>query len=489
MKAVILARVSTLRQEKEGLSLQDIQVPTLRKYAQEKGIEVVREFVFSESADRKIRTKFNEMLQFVRTNKDIEAIIAYRVDRVTRNYRDAVLIDDLRMEHQKEIHFVYDRLVINNKTTGRDITDWDTKVYLGKQVLNTLKDYAVTSAQGKLTRGEWPSKAPYGYINRKNSDGHSWIYIDEEKGPIVKKVCELYATNSYSMQQVRQEVNKMFGKKIVVSRVESILNDPFYCGTMLWDGQEYPHRYDRIISEELHDKITSIRLGRFKKPFKFAGLPFAYRGLVRCSDCGCILTPEKKTKKSGKQYVYYHCTQYKGKHKAEWLSEDALTQQFTEILGTVTLPQEALDDIVATLKDSHRDKKYFIEDLKRQYNTDYMKLENRIEKMYEDSLDGRITIDLFEKKRDQYREEQKEILAKAKNLQVADEEYYLTSQYLLQIASRAKELFESSEPNEKKQILQLTLQNLTLEGKKVRYEWKKPFDKIAIYASHPDWRG
>ena len=100
----------------------------------------------------------------------------------------------------------------------------------------------------------------------------------------------------------------------------------------------------------------------------------------------------------------------------------------------------------------------------------------------------RITMDFFEKKRDQYREEQKEILAKAKNLQVADEEYYLTSQYLLQIASRAKELFESSEPDEKKQILQLTLQNLTLEGKKVRYEWKKPFDKIAIYASHPDWR-
>ena len=118
-KAVILARVSTLRQEKEGLSLQDIQVPALRKYAQEKGIEVVREFVFSESADRKIRTKFNEMLQFVRTNKDIEAIIAYRVDRVTRNYRDAVLIDDLRMEYQKEIHFVYDHLVIDHKTVER----------------------------------------------------------------------------------------------------------------------------------------------------------------------------------------------------------------------------------------------------------------------------------------------------------------------------------------------------------------------------------
>ncbi|OPZ86429.1 MAG: hypothetical protein BWY74_03652 [Firmicutes bacterium ADurb.Bin419] len=42
-KAVILARVSTLRQEKEGLSLQDIQLPILRDYAKDNDLEVVRE--------------------------------------------------------------------------------------------------------------------------------------------------------------------------------------------------------------------------------------------------------------------------------------------------------------------------------------------------------------------------------------------------------------------------------------------------------------
>lgn len=110
MKAVILARVSTLRQEKEGLSLKDIQLPILRDYARDNGFEIDSEFVFSESADRKIRTKFNEMITYVKNNPKIEAIIAYRVDRITRNYRDAVLIDDLRSEHHKEIHFVHDRL-------------------------------------------------------------------------------------------------------------------------------------------------------------------------------------------------------------------------------------------------------------------------------------------------------------------------------------------------------------------------------------------
>ena len=70
---------------------------------------------------------------------------------------------------------------------------------------------------------------------------------------------------------------------------------------------------------------------------------------------------------------------------------------------------------------------------------------------------------------------------------MADEEYYLTAQYLVQIASRAKELFAGSEPEEKRLLLNMTLQNLRLDGKIVLYDWIKPFDKIAFYASRPSW--
>ena len=47
MKAVILARVSTIRQEKEGLSIQEIQLPRLRTYCEEKGWKLI-ESLFSQ---------------------------------------------------------------------------------------------------------------------------------------------------------------------------------------------------------------------------------------------------------------------------------------------------------------------------------------------------------------------------------------------------------------------------------------------------------
>ena len=46
---------------------------------------------------------------------------------------------------------------------------------------------------------------------------------------------------------------------------------------------------------------------------------------------------------------------------------------------------------------------------------------------------------------------------------------------------------ESSEVHEKRLLLKMALQNLELMGKKARYDWINPFDKIAFYASRQAW--
>ena len=487
MKAVILARVSTLRQEKEGLSLKDIQVPELRAYAQKLGFDVVKEFVFSESADYKIRKKFDEMLDFVKSSNDIKAIISYRVDRITRNYRDAVKIDELRLDYDKEIHFVYDHLVINKDSVGRDIQDWDLKVFLAKQYLNRLKEDAINTAKFKISRNEWPGKAPYGYRNITKDDGTKWIEIEQTEAQVIEKMYEWYSTGSFSMLEVRDKLKEVFNLAFSKGKIDFILKNPFPSGTMIYDEQEYPHNYDRIISPDLFDKVQEVKAGYNKKHYKFAGLPFPYRGLIRCADCGCIITPERKIKKSGKTYHYYHCTQYNGKHGAEWLTEDDLTKQFSGVFSKLQMPKEVVDDIANTLKSSHKDKSEFHRNLLNGYQTEYKKYENRIERAWEDKIDGSITESYYEEKRKEYRAKQKEIETKMSKLRFADEEYYVTSEYLLKLASNASKLFESSEAHEKRLLLKMALQNLELKGKKARFDWIKPFDKIAFYASRQAW--
>ena len=486
-KAVILARVSTAKQEKEGLSLKDIQLPELRDYAKNKEYPIDTEFVFSESADNKIRKKFDEMIQYVKQNKDIKIIIAYRVDRMTRNYRDAVLIDELRLEYDKEIHFVHDRLVITKNTVGRDIQDWDTKVFLAKQYLNCLKEDAVFSAQSKLRNNEWPAPAPYGYRNTvREGTKKKWVEPDEIKSKAVQMMYEWYATGAYSMLEIIHKVKETFGIHLSKGNIDRILKNQFYYGIMLYNNYPpTPHFYEQLISKEKFDAVQHVKASYKKKHFKFAGLPFLYRGLIRCFEqtCSCMITPEKKKGK----YVFYHCTQYKGKHSAAWLREEELTHQFKRAYTSLQIPQEIADDIVTTLKESHEAKSKFHKSMLENYANEYQKYEDRIEKMYEDKLDGSITESFYNQKREEYRAKQAEIKAKIDRLGQADEEYYMTADYLLKLANHAADLFESSEPEEKRLLLKLTLQNLRLDEKKLVFDWVKPFDTLAFYASRSQW--
>lgn len=72
-------------------------------------------------------------------------------------------------------------------------------------------------------------------------------------------------------------------------------------------------------------------------------------------------------------------------------------------------------------------------------------------------------------------------------LQKADDEYYITCGYLLKLASKAGELFESSEPDEKREILKLLLRNCTLNDTSVCYDLKKPFDTLLNVGSRHIW--
>ena len=108
MNVVIWARVSS-REQREGYSV-DAQLRATRDKAVREGWHVVREFVVAESAKRgSERAAFNEMLKWLKANakkEKIEAILSHKLDRVCRNMRDAVRLQDLEDTCGVEMVFV-----------------------------------------------------------------------------------------------------------------------------------------------------------------------------------------------------------------------------------------------------------------------------------------------------------------------------------------------------------------------------------------------
>lgn len=67
----------------------------------------------------------------------------------------------------------------------------------------------------------------------------------------------------------------------------------------------------------------------------------------------------------------------------------------------------------------------------------------------------------------------------------ADEEFYLTANTVLNVAKRALEIFKSSEVPEKRQFLNFLLQNCELQGKKLEFSLRNPFDRILATRNKP----
>jgi site-specific DNA recombinase len=113
---------------------------------------------------------------------------------------------------------------------------------------------------------------------------------------------------------------------------------------------------------------------------------------VNCGHCGCALVAEKKKGK----HVYYHCTGNKGKCAEPYVREEVLEACFADYSKVWCLTIKVMDWIVEALHQSHADEKRFREDAITRLPEEQSKIQNRVDRLYDDRLDGFIEADFFE---------------------------------------------------------------------------------------------
>ena len=80
-----------------------------------------------------------------------------------------------------------------------------------------------------------------------------------------------------------------------------------------------------------------------------------------------------------------------------------------------------------------------------------------------------------------------EIDSELVSIEQSDESDEITASNLLKLASNANELFKSSKPSIKNQILRLVVSNLEIKQKKLSFNLLEPFDFIKKMDSRPIW--
>lgn len=477
-KCTIFCRVSSKEQEETGYSL-DAQEKLLVEYANKQEFSVVKIYRITESASGKqIRKTFNEMLQFVQKN-DIKIILCEKIDRLTRNLKDASTVNEwIQLNENNQVHFIKENFIVSKNTKAHENLVWDMKVAIARFYTNNLSEEVRKGQKEKLAQGWLPTKPPIGYktIGEK---GHKIHIIDKDVAPFIKKAFEMYASGNYSMEALRQKLysegfRTRAGNKPAKNRIEDILNEPFYYGAMRWNSVLYPEgKHEPIITKELFDKAQTVRRGHLAPTHSKHS--FQFRKMMKCEECKGTITAELQ-----KGIVYYHCSHYNNCTQKPYTPENKIEEQLFGVFKffeNIT-PREA-EAIKAKIKSNHAQEIEYKETTLNTLNARYIQLQSRLDILYNDRLDQKITTENWDKKQKEINQEQAEIQEQISRIKNVETKYFEIWLNILDLAHRAKEIYEKRSPEERRLLLSHIFSNLMLKDEKVIPLLTKPVEALS----------
>lgn len=484
MQAVGYARVSSKDQEDTGYSL-PAQEKLLRDYADRNGYELVKVFAIQESAAGKIQRKiFHEMMAFV-TKAKINTVFVETTDRLTRNFADVPVIDEWILADEKHtIHLVKESCTLHKDSKSHEWFMWRVKVATAEYYIRLLSENVRKGQKEKLSQGWLPAKPPLGY-KTVGEKGHKIHVPDPDKAPLVKKMFDLYASNRYSTKKLadvmhEQGMRSRGGNKVSHSRVHQLLGDPFYFGMNRWNNRLTKGGHEPLITKELFDRCQEIMHAN-GTPRYFKHNPF-FKNVFRCNECKGRITWEIQ-----RGHWYGHCNHYKNCQQREFVRQEVLDTQLIETINTLNPKgEQAVESMLSwvqeALKESHSEEIEFRDKSTAELNRRYEVATQRLDKIYDDKIDEKISEEFYKKKYDQYKVEQEQILDSLNKHKDANLKYYEMGETVLQVAKKAWKIYINRDKQEmvddKKLLLSLIFSNTTLNGKKVEVSFHKAFKII-----------
>jgi site-specific DNA recombinase len=108
------------------------------------------------------------------------------------------------------------------------------------------------------------------------------------------------------------------------------------------------------------------------------------------------------------------------------------------------------------------------------------KIQNRLDRLYDDRLDGFIEPDFFERKSREWRQTQKRLADQITEYQEAAHDYVQDGIRLLELSKKAYFLYKQQDSSEKRKLLNFVCSNSVWKDHTLTATFRQPFDLLAI---------
>lgn len=326
MKTAVYVRVSTDEQAEEGYSIQ-AQKRKLLAYIESQDWTLFDIFIDDGYSAKDLeRTEIKRLLHCI-TENQVDVVLVYRLDRLTRSASDCDKL--LKLFEKHNVKFQSSTESFETRTAaGRlfirliaDLAQWERE---------TIAERVRFGMEQKVREGKRPGgKFPYGY------DKQGKLIAEEVK--IIKRLRFMYIYENLSYKKV---ADKLFiegidrrGHAWTASTVKLTLENPFYAGIIRFGSKlpngKYPQRnvderVDCVYGESQYEVIWTLE--EFKehtsrmKSRSTGGYSrkqdYWFTGILRCGRCGAAMFGRMATQRSRKdgqqiRYPYYWCSSRK----------------------------------------------------------------------------------------------------------------------------------------------------------------------------------
>jgi len=334
-QAVLYCRVSTKEQAEKGSSLLT-QEKFCRHYAIQNGYEVVEVFIEQgESAKTTQRTQWQRLMTYCADRKNsVDAVIAYKIDRISRNLDD---YSQIRLQLKKN--------GVEIKSTSEYFEDTPAGRFMENIISNVSQfdndvrtERSVNGMKDAMRQGRYVWMAPVGYVNAKIGDKAN--IVQTETAQFVRRAFTEVAKNLRPIDDIRRQITKEGlhneqGKPLSKGYFYSLLRNEIYAGWIKKFGERHKGLYTPIISDEEFAQVQRVLKYRKHRTlqYKMENPDFPLRRFIVHPSgdklTGCWCTGRKK------RYAYYRFLKLKRDFR-----KDDLERAFIELLNSFQLKNE-----------------------------------------------------------------------------------------------------------------------------------------------------
>lgn len=460
-------RVSTARQG-EGVSLEH-QRDAIERYANKNNLHIARWFEEQETAAKRGRPLFGQMLKLLRSGK-ASGVIIHKIDRSARNLRDWADLGEL-IDAGLEIHFANESLDLHSRG-GR--LSADIQAVVAADYIRNLREETIKGFYGRLKQGLYPRPALIGYTDQ----GPGLPKLpDPVQSQLVRLAFEKYSSGLYNIHRLRDEMYHLGlrnrnGKKVSKNGISCLLNNPFYTGRIhiKKTGQSFAGAHQPIVGTALFDRVQQILRGKTNKKVKH--YQFFLRQLVACKLCGYSVIPEHQ-----KGTVYYRC--HTRTCPTKTIREETLEQGLVRELRKLEFSQEEKDyfraKILAMKQDWGAERAQAIQNLELRKKH----MQDRQDRLTDAYLDKLFDKETYEQRKTALLSERCLLDENMQNLTAQGQSVPDRLNNFLELAGTAYLAYKVALPEEKRELVKITTSNRTVEEKLPVFVLSSPFNEVA----------